>query len=75
MEETSQLAQSEAERLRQVMSEVEESHQRSTARLEQQLRQVTQGLVAEGQQLCLLVDQRGSRGEPTLLPQRYLLCP
>ncbi|XP_056448764.1 trichohyalin-like [Gadus chalcogrammus] len=69
LEETGQLAQREAERLRREMGEREESHQRTTAMLEQQLRQVTQGLVAEGQQLCLLVDQGGSRGEPTQLPQ------
>ncbi|XP_059910781.1 trichohyalin-like isoform X3 [Gadus macrocephalus] len=69
LEETGQLAQREAERLRREMGEREESHQRTTATLEQQLREVTQGLVAEGQQLCLQVDQGGSRGEPPQLPQ------
>ncbi|CAL8342940.1 unnamed protein product [Lota lota] len=75
LEQTGQLAEREADRLRQVMAEREESHQRTTAGLEQQLRQVTQEVVAECQQLCLLVDQRGSRGsrgsrgKPTQLPQ------
>lgn len=71
LEQATQLAQREAERLRLMLQEKESSYNQVAGEQEQQLRHWAQQLGAECQHLVLLLEQSGAKQAPVHIPPRY----
>lgn len=70
-EQAVQMAEKEADSLREMLAEKESSQKQITAEMEQQLQRYTQELQAECQNLHLLVEQSGAKQSAVQLPPRY----
>lgn len=71
LEQSVQLAEKEAEKLRVTLEERESNHNIAIAEQEQQLRHWAQELATECEHLHLLVEQRGAKQNTLQLPARY----
>lgn len=71
LEQATQRAEKEADRLRVVLEERERSHNQITAGMEQRLQSWAQELGAECQSLHLLLEQGGAKQSSVQTPPRY----